>query len=132
MQMKDHMTAPLSELKAQILEDGIVDAQEVAQMKERLYADGVIDREEADFLFAINDAVSGKDNDASWQTLFVEAITAHVLEDEESPGEIDEDEAAWLVQNIQADGQVDAIEKALIENILAKAKSVPDSVRNLI
>ena len=130
--MKDHMTAPLSELKTQILEDGIVDAEEVAQMKERLYADGVIDREEADFLFAINDAVSGKANDASWQTLFVEAITAHVLEDEASPGEIDEDEAAWLVKNIQADGQVDAIEKALIENVLAKAKSVPDSVRNLI
>ena len=130
--MKDHMTAPLSELKTQILEDGIVDAEEVAQMKERLYADGVIDREEADFLFAINDAVSGKANDASWQTLFVEAITAHVLEDEASPGEIDEDEAAWLVKNIQADGQVDAIEKALVENILAKAKSVPDSVRNLI
>ena len=89
--MENHMTAPLSELKTQVLEDGIIDAEEVAQLKERLYADGIIDREEAEFLFELNDAVSGKANDPSWQTLFVEAIAAHVLEDEESPGESSDD-----------------------------------------
>ena len=129
--MKNHMTAPLEELKTQVLEDGIIDAEEAAQLKERLYADGVIDREEADFLFDLNDAVSGKENDPSWQTLFVEAIAAHVLEDEESPGVIDENEAAWIVGKLQADGQIDDVEKALLDKLLADAKSVPDSVRNL-
>jgi hypothetical protein len=129
--MENHMTAPLAELKTQILEDGIVDTEEVAQLRERLYADGIIDREEADFLFELNDAVSGKPNDPSWTTLFAEAIAAHVLQDETSPGVVDEDEAAWLIAKLQADGQIDDVEKALLAKILAEAKSVPDSVRNL-
>ena len=32
-----------------------------------LYADGVIDREEADFLFSINDVVSGNKNSPAWK-----------------------------------------------------------------
>lgn len=122
--MSDHMTKPLAELAKDIIADGIVDADEVTKMKERLYADGVIDREEAEFLFNINDAVSGKANDPGWKKLFVEALTSHVLEDEESPGEIDEDEANWLVQKIQADGQVDDCEKALLLSIKQKAKKI--------
>jgi len=129
--MQNHMTAPLAELKAQILEDGVIDAQEVAQLKERLYADGIIDRAEAEFLFELNDAVSGKANDASWKALFVEAISAHVLEDEESPGVVDEEEAAWLAGKLQADNQIDDVEKALLAKLLADAKSVPDVLRNL-
>ena len=53
----------LQELKADLLADGIIDAEEVAKLKEILYADGVIDKEEAEFLFEINDAVTGKEND---------------------------------------------------------------------
>ena len=129
--MDNHMTASLAELKTQILEDGIIDGTEVAQIKERLYADGVIDREEAEFLFELNDAVSGKENDPGWTSLFVEAISAHVLEDEQSPGEVDDDEAAWLIGKLQADGQIDATEKALLKNILASAKTVPAALRDL-
>ena len=51
--MSDHMDKPLDELAADIVADGIVDADEVAKMRERLYADGIIDRAEADFLFAV-------------------------------------------------------------------------------
>lgn len=57
----------LNELKADLLADGIIDADEVARLKEVLYEDGVIDKEEADFLFEINDAVTGKDNDPAWE-----------------------------------------------------------------
>ena len=59
----------LQELKADLLADGIIDAEEVAKLKEILYADGVIDKEEAEFLFEINDAVTGKDNDPAWEYL---------------------------------------------------------------
>ena len=41
----------LEQFKAAILEDGVIDADEVAKIKTRLYEDGIIDREEADFLF---------------------------------------------------------------------------------
>lgn len=128
----DHMTAQLKEFAEAIIEDGIVDAEETTKIRERIYADGVIDREEADFLFQINDAVSGHDNDPAWQQLFVEALTAHVLEDEESPGEIDGDEAKWLISKIEGDGQVDDNEKALLKNIQAKASVVSESLSAFI
>ena len=115
----------LSELKQSILEDGVIDAQEVKQLKEVLYADGVIDKEEAEFLFELNDAVSGKDNDASWETFFINTISDFLLEDETSPGEIDEEEAQWLLQKIQGDGQLDKIERALLDNLKNKSKSFP-------
>ncbi|MCF0245190.1 MAG: TerB family tellurite resistance protein, partial [Bacteroidaceae bacterium] len=77
----------LQELKADLLADGIIDAAEVEKIKEILYADGVIDKEEADFLFELNDAVTGKDNDSSWETFFIQAIADFLLKDEVSPGE---------------------------------------------
>jgi hypothetical protein len=105
-----------------ILDDGVIDADEVLAIKERLYKDGVIDRDEADFLFNLNDAVSGKTNHESWKSFFIEAITDHVLEDDETPGKIDDDEANYLIDKIKGDGQVDEIELALLVNICEKAK----------
>ena len=122
----------LQEFKAELLADGIIDAEEVVKMKEVLYADGVIDKEEADFLFEINDAVTGKANDASWDSFFIQAISDFLLKDEVSPGEIDPDEAAWLVEKIGADGQVDGTEKALLESLKADAKSFPSNLAALL
>lgn len=122
----------LQELKADLLADGIIDAAEVAKLKEILYADGVIDKEEADFLFEINDAVTGKENDPSWESFFIQAISDFLLKDEVSPGEIDADEAAWLEEKIGADGQVDGTEKALLENLQKEAKSFPANLAALL
>lgn len=122
----------LQELKAELLADGIIDAEEVAKLKEILYADGIIDKEEAEFLFELNDAVTGKDNDPAWEAFFIQAISDFLLKDEVSPGEIDSDEAAWLVEKIGADGQVDGTEKALLENLKKEAKSFPASLAALL
>jgi hypothetical protein len=121
----------LKELKKSILADGMIDEQEVKQLREVLYADGVIDKAEAEFLFELNDAVSGKENHSSWATLFIDAITSFLLEDEKSPGEIDEDEAKWLVGKIQGDGKLDELELALLNNLKAKAKKLPKSLTDL-
>lgn len=121
----------LKELKKSILADGVIDEQEVKQLREVLYADGLIDKEEAEFLFELNDAVSGKENHSSWASLFVDAITSYLLEDEKSPGEVDEDEAKWLVGKIQGDGKLDELELALLNNLKAKAKKLPKSLTEL-
>ena len=115
----------LSELKKSILADGAIDEAEVKQLREVLYADGKIDKEEAEFLFELNDAVSGNDNSPAWEAFFIEAITSFLLEDETSPGEIDDDEAKWLLAKIQGDGQLDKTERALLNNLKAKAKVFP-------
>ena len=130
--MSDHMNMSLKELADEIIADGVVDASEVAKMRERLYADNVIDREEADFLFMVNDKVSGKGNDAGWQKLFVEALTSHVLDDDVSPGEVDDDEASYLISKIEADGQVDGTELDLLTNIVSKANQTPPNFQQFV
>lgn len=122
----------LNELKKSILADGVIDEQEVKQLREVLYADGVIDKEEAEFLFDLNDAVSGKNNHPSWEALFVDAITSFLLEDETSPGIVDEEEAKWLLAKIQGDGKLDNIEITLLKNLKAKSKQLPQSLLNLL
>jgi hypothetical protein len=122
----------LTELKKSILADGVIDEQEVKQLREVLYADGIIDKEEAEFLFELNDAVSGKENHPSWKALFVEAITSFLLEDETSPGEVDENEAKWLLAKIEGDGKLDDLEISLLNNLKMKAKKLPQSLTNLL
>jgi uncharacterized tellurite resistance protein B-like protein len=119
-------------LKKSILADGVIDEQEVKSLRKILYEDGKIDRKEANFLFELNDAVSGKSNHSSWKTLMVDAISSHVLDDETSPGEIDESEAKWLISKIQKDGVVDDIEKAILIRIQKKAKKISPKLEDFI
>ena len=130
--MTDYINTPLNILIKDIMADGVVDAAEVAGMRKRLYADGVIDREEADFLFAVNDAVSGHKNAPGWKKLFVEALTDYVLCDEVSPGVVDDKEAAYLIAKIKGDKQVDDLELALLVNITAKAKGTPPKFQKFV
>lgn len=122
----------LNSLKASILEDGVIDADEVKEIKAVIYADGVIDQEEADFLFDLNDAVSGNDNDASWGDLFVEAICGFLLEDDISPGVIDDEESIWLFEKVVSDGELDDIEKRLLNTLKEKAKNFPQKLEALL
>ena len=122
----------LKELKEEILADGIIDAGEVNELRTVLYEDGVIDKDEAEFLFDLNDAVSGKDNHDSWTGLFVDAISSFLLDDEESPGEIDDAEALWLFEKLNNDGVIDKIEKALLLNLKAKSKNFPPNLDSLL
>lgn len=124
--------ANLTELKKSILTDGKIDANEVAEIKKVIYADGKIDTAEANFLFDLNDGCSDANNDESWSTLFVEAISSYLLEDENSPGEIDNKEASWLLEKVQGDGKLDATEKKLLQKLATEAKSMPDDLKVFI
>lgn len=122
----------LSELKRDLLADGIIDAAEVQTLEKVIFEDGIVDKEEADFLFELNNAVSGNDNAPEWKAFFVKAISSFVLDDEKSNGEIDDDEAKYLYNQIKGDGQIDDVEKALLENIKAKSKNFPSILEELL
>lgn len=122
----------LEQLKSEILADGVIDAAEVNELESVLFADGKIDTDEAEFLFDLNNAVSGKPNHTSWETLFIKAISSFLLEDENSAGEIDSDEAEWLHKKIKGDGQIDSIEKNLLLNLKSKSKNFPSNLASLL
>jgi hypothetical protein len=130
--MADHLQQSLDELRQTIIADGVVDADEAKQVRERIYADGVIDRDEAEFLFDVNDAVSGNANATAWQELFVDAICDYVLKDEKSPGVVDDAEATWLLERIQRDEQLDDAERALLEALQSRATSLSNKLKGFI
>ena len=106
----------LEELKKDLLADGIIDADEVKELED----------------FELNNAVSGNENAPEWKDFFIKAITSFVLDDDQSNGEVDDDEAKYLYDQIKGDGQIDDIEKALLENIKAKSKNFPALLAELL
>lgn len=114
----------MEELVKNVIEDGIVDATEVVELRTAFYADGVIDKDEADFMFQINDAVTGNANDESYQQLFVDVLSDYVLKDETTPGIVDNEEGEYIASQIEGDGNVDNVEKALLLNIKANATEI--------
>ena len=56
----------------------------------------------------------------------------HVLEDEVSPNEIDDEEGDWLVSKIEGDGQLDDNEKSLLLAITEKATSISGKLNALM
>ncbi len=122
----------LQQLKIELLADGVIDATEVKELEAVLFADGKIDKEEAEFLFEVNNAVSGKPNHANWETLFIKAISSFILEDENSKGEIDKEESEWLYNKVKGDGQIDSIEKKLLLSLKKSSKSFPANLDSLL
>ncbi len=122
----------LQQLKTELLADGVIDATEVKELESVLFADGKIDNEEAELLFDLNNAVSGKANHASWETLFIKAISSYLLEDENSVGEIDATEAEWLYNKVKGDGQIDSVEKNLLLSLKSKVKDFPANLASLL
>ena len=116
----------LHELKKQIFASGNIDEAEVNKLRSALFAEGGIDKEKADFLFELKDTINRKKAHKSLETLFTDAITSFLLEDDESPGEIDESEAKWLRAKIQYKGYSDSIDKKLIANLRKKSINFPD------
>ena len=122
----------LVQLKEELLQDGKIDAAEVKELEIVLFADGKIDTEEADFLFELNNAVSGKDNDTSWETLFIKAISSYVLEDDNSAGSIDAMEAQWLFDKINGDGTIDGVELNLLKSLQSNSTNFPEILAKLL
>lgn len=122
----------LQELKDEFLADGVIDANEVAELERVFLADGKIDLEEANILFDINNVVSGKNNAVAWNNFFIRAISSYLLDDNTTPGLIDDDETEWLYNRIKGDGQIDALERELLLNLKSHVKDFPSKLEELL
>jgi hypothetical protein len=104
----------------------ITDA-DVLTLRETFYADGEIGDAEADHLFALNATL--READASWDVLFVEALTDYCVHQVEPRGYVSEDKAQWLIKRVSHDGAIEAArELELLVCILQKSTSSPPSL----
>ncbi|MDR0725178.1 MAG: YqhA family protein [Prevotellaceae bacterium] len=116
----------LNELKESVLANSIIDEQTVRQLRAVIFANGGMDKEKANILFELKDTFLGKNNHSSWEIFFIDSITSFLLDDEDSPGEIDDSEAQWLRAKIQYDGKLGKIDKALLTNLKRKSLNFPE------
>jgi uncharacterized membrane protein YqhA len=115
----------INELKNTVFTNNAIGETEIKQLREILYVNGRIDKEKANFLFELKDAFLDKHNHPAWETFFVDSITKFLLDDEDSPGKIDDDEAQWLRAKIQYDGKLGRVDKALLVNLQQKSINFP-------
>lgn len=116
----------LKELKKTVVADGHLSEKDVELLRETLFNDEGMTREKANFIFNLKDIISKEHLTNDFKELFVEAISTFLLEDEESPGEIDDSEAKWLRAKIQTKGYQDGVDILLLENLRKKSINYPE------
>ena len=116
----------LKELKKTVVADGHLSEEDVELLRETLFNDEGMTREKANFIFNLKDIISKEHLTNDFKELFVEAISTFLLEDEESPGEIDDSEAKWLRAKIQTKGYQDSVDILLLENLRKKSINYPE------
>jgi hypothetical protein len=112
---------------AEIKARGSIKDADVLKLRRSYYDDGRISAEEADMLFALNDACPVQD--PAWADCFVESITDYLVEQAQPEGYLTAENAAWLIERIGKDGRVETkTELELLVNVLDKARWAPQSL----
>lgn len=122
----------LNALKESILADGIIDLEEVTALETVLFDDGIIDLDEIKLLVDLADETDPDKNDPAFGTLFNRCVESRYLEDEESPGAIDESEAAEIKELFYGDGNLNSYEKSALAMIKEKATSIAPELQNIL
>jgi len=117
----------LTALRKSLVRDGKMSDNDVKCLRQKLlHYDGCITMEKGNLLFELKDTVSKKNLSARFSDLFVDAICALLLEDEDSPGEIDNKEAKWVRARIQAKGYMDRYDKRLLKALRKRSINFPE------
>ena len=125
------MTTHFTELAQRAALDGQVDPQEVLALRRQGWGDGIITREEAEALFALNDALDERGQE--WCDFFVEAVGEYVLKGTKPRLQCNDEEARWLIEQVDQDGVVDSyVELETIVRILERAENVPTLLKDYV
>jgi hypothetical protein len=122
------MTMHFSAIADHAARDGAITADEIASLRKAGWSDGRISVEEAEAIFAINNALS--EPTTEWSDFFVEAIGEFVINRLEPKGYVTPQQADWLIAQIAISGDVDSLtELEVLVRVAEKATSVPASLR---
>ncbi|MEM7689466.1 MAG: hypothetical protein AAF291_10635 [Pseudomonadota bacterium] len=123
------MTTQFTDLAKAAAQDGSVSPEEVLALRRQGWGDGVIHRNEAEALFALNDALDERGEE--WCDFFVEAISEFVLNGTEPRRQCSEDEARWLIGKIDHDGKVESFaELEALVRIIERAENTPVTLKD--
>lgn len=125
------MTTQFIDIAQRAAADGQVTSEELLALRREGWGDGIITRAEAEALFALNTAL--QERSAEWCDFFVEAIGEFVLNGTPPRLQCSEDEAAWLIGQIDADGVTESMaELETMVRIIERAENTPDRLKNYV
>lgn len=125
------MTTHFTELAQRAAIDGEVSSDEVLALRRQGWGDGIITREEAEALFAVNNALTTRDDE--WCDFFVEAVGEFVLNGTSPRLQCDDKEAKWLIAQIDHDGVVESfVELETMVRIIERAENVPTLLKDYV
>jgi hypothetical protein len=112
---------------AEIKARGSIKDADVLKLRRSYYDDGRISPEEAEVIFALNDACPVQD--PAWADCFIETITDYIVDQARPEGYLTADNASWLIQRISRDGRIESkTEMELLVAVLDRARWVPQSL----
>jgi len=125
------MSFHFADIARQAAADRAITPEEILELRRAGWADGRMTREEAEALFTAQDTIAAPC--AQWTDFFVEAIRNFVLEGSEPRGFASEDEARWLIAQIENDGRIcSMVELELLVQLVEKSQDVPLVLKDYI
>jgi hypothetical protein len=116
-------TIAVAEIKAR----GSIKDADVLKLRRNYYDDGQITPDEAEIIFALNDACPVQD--PAWADCFVETITDYLVDQAKPEGYLTADNAAWLIERITKDGRIETkTEMELLISVLERARWAPQTL----
>lgn len=125
------MTTQFLDLAQRAAADGQITAEGILALRREGWGDGIITRAEAEALFTLNSALAERSNE--WVDFFVEAISEFVLNGTPPRLQCNDEEAEWLIAQVDADGKVDSMaELEALVRIVERAENVPERLKNYV
>jgi hypothetical protein len=122
------MTMHFAQIARQAAADRAITAEEILALRRAGWADGALAPDEAEAVFALNDALP--EPTAQWSDFFVEAIGEFVINGTDPRGYVSEDNATWLIARIGRDGALQGMtELELLVRVLERSQNVPERLK---
>ncbi len=122
------MSMEFGALAADAASDGRISAEEILELRRQGWADGKIGPDEAESLFAANDACMAPTSE--WCEFFVEALSHFIVDAVPPAGYIDDEMAEELVTRIDRDGRLGSLaELELLVRVLEIAQNAPERLK---
>lgn len=122
------MSFSFSDFSAALEAGAAISPDDVLAIRREVWPDGVVARAEAETIFELNRAARGAGTE--WGDFFIEAITDSVVNGKEPRGYVDDETAAWLIGQLDRDGQaIGPVELELVVKIVEKALNAPAALK---
>lgn len=125
------MTTHFTELAQRAATDGVISPEELLGLRRQGWGDGLMTREEAEAIFAVNNALEKRSED--WCDFMIEAVCEYVLNGTQPRGQCNAEEADWLIKQVDHDGAVESTaELETLVSVVEKAQNVPYKLKDYV